>query len=416
MKNLKLLALLFVSAAIMFTSCEPEPVDPGTGNADGPSVSLSSEIGFISEDATLAPGEVFTVKLLANPGTSDLKLFSLSADGIYLSTDAFSIDNQNPGANPNKLILGDDATLGLVWEIAIVAQDIVDFQSYEFTVEDVNGNSNSTSIVITTESQDPPTVTAGGSDNVTLPASSLYSITLSASPTSGSLASIAIYENGNLIDASRAEFAGNDFDDNPYAFPEAYKPGFVDEMVFIRVQDAGASLYEIVITDEFGNSSTITKTVSIETQTGTPVTFITGALLNAAGPAGTGGLDLDGGIGTGSSDVSAEIKDEGIDAGLPNSQNWKQQISGANGSVVRYLIPGQNGLAEGFTFQSIDTKEVVSAIHGNGVDFVGSASNIVQTGDMFTVENNGSTYALLVTDVFVNTVDNTDQYTFSIKY
>ncbi len=413
MKNFKLLALLFVSAAVMFTSCDPEPTEPGTGNPDGPSLSLSAEAGYISDDATLSPGEIFTVKLSVTPGTSDLNLFSLSADDINLSTDQFTIDGNNPGANPNKLILGDDKT-GLTWEISIVAHDIIDFQSYEFTVSDEDGNSNSTSVVITTESQDPPTVTAGGSPEVTLPGSSLYSIMVNAQPAVGaSLASIAIYENGVLVDASRAEVGAYAFDDNPYSLPAEYQTGF-EENVIIRIQDQGVSAYEVVITDDFGNSSTISKNVSVEAA-GTPVSLISGALLNSFGPAGTGGLDLDTGNGTGSSDPLAEIKDEGVDASLPNASNWKQQISGVNGSVVKYLVPGSNGLQEGFTFTSVDSKETVAALHANGVDFNGGVSNMVSTGDMFTVENNGKYYVLVVTDIFINEIDNSDQYTFSIK-
>ena len=136
-------------------------------------------------------------------------------------------------------------------------------------------------------------------------------------------------------------------------------------------------------------------------------------MLNQAGPAGTGGLDLDTGASTGSSDALAEIIDNGIDASLPAASNWIQSISSVNGSTIRVLRPGLNGLEETFSFASVLTKEEIPGLHNNNAAVYSGETVIV--GDLFTVERGGSFYILEVTNVNVTTTDNSDSYRFNVK-
>ena len=154
---------------------------------------------------------------------------------------------------------------------------------------------------------------------------------------------------------------------------------------------------------------------------GEPVTELRGALFNRAGPAGTGGLDLDSGASTGSAEVSAELIDNGIDSG-PIESNWLQRISGANGTELRQLIPNQNGLPETFTFEGVLTDQEISAVWTNGIPLSGTNSNgepwteVVQVGDLYIALREGQLYLIEVVDVFIDSAANGDFYEMDIKF
>ncbi len=419
MKQFKNLTyMLLLGAGLMFTACEEDGglIDPPGVGTTGPEVLVHDGTLQQAPDVELAPGGNFTVYVEAIKQDLPMNSFTVKEDGVAIDLSRVLINGDPSGGNP--ALLFENEKDGFNWEITVFAHDDAALRTYSFEVADDEGNIGSGSILVDTDASGgttPPDVTSSGSDNITLEPSTLYSFRISANPVSGRLASMAVYQNDELIsDISRLEFAGNDFDSNPYALPEALKDGFVDEQIFIRIQDSGSATYRIVIADEFGNASEITKTVQTGSS-GTPTTTLTGILLNQAGPSGTGGLDLDTGNSTGSADLDAEIRDMGIDAG-PVATNWLQQIAGINGSTVRALVAGQNGLLESFSFESVSVVEEISAIHNaNGIDFSGGVSNTVLVGDVFSVENNGRYFLLKVTNINVTTDDNNDGYTFSVK-
>jgi len=116
----------------------------------------------------------------------------------------------------------------------------------------------------------------------------------------------------------------------------------------------GSYVYTITVTDEFGLESNVEFTVNVVAAT--PLEVLNGVLFNAGGPAGTGGLDMDNGMSTGSTDEAAEIKDQGID----------------------------------------------------------SQSGTVTAGDIFVVERAGTNYAFQVAEVNVIQADNSDNYVLNI--
>ncbi len=411
--------MLLIGATLVITSCGDDIIDvPGTGNEDGPQIGLVEEAGFVSSDISINAGDTFTVKVEATSDEAELNTFSVEQDGVALDPSRYTIDGAAPGSSVN-LLFGDDRT-AFTREVTVTAHADKSIATYAFVVVDDNQETGTTSILVDTDADVvggdvPPEVSVGGNASVDLDPSSLYSINISATPVNGQLASISVYQDGALItDLSRLEFGGNAFDANPFGFPSQYFDGFVDEKLFIRVQNSGSATYTVEIADEFGNISAFEKTVNVETVVvGTPVTTIDGVLLNQAGPAGTGGLDLDTGLGTGSTDASADIRDDGIDGG-PVATNWLQTISSVNGSTIRTLTPGQNGLLETFTFASVLTVEDIATLHANnGVQY---ADNTVLVGDMFTVQKtDGTTFLLVVTEVNVTSADNNDSYRFDIK-
>jgi len=168
----------------------------------------------------------------------------------------------------------------------------------------------------------------------------------------------------------------------------------------------GSYVYTITVTDEFGLESNVEFTVNVVAAT--PLEVLNGVLFNAGGPAGTGGLDMDNGMSTGSTDEAAEIKDQGIDS----DGNWLQLIAPANDSRLYFITPGENGISENFTFASIDSKETLAGLVGSGLEV--SQSGTVTAGDIFVVERAGTNYAFQVAEVNVIQADNSDNYVLNI--
>lgn len=426
--NLKFALLLF-GAMFFLASCGDDPIEPGGGTGTGgggttqgdPSLSLIDDDGYISSDVTVAPNSVLLFKLDATKGDAEINTLEVLLDGT--ATTAYQYNGTDAEATP-KLLVG-NARDGFVWEIALRALSSEDTETITFQITDDAGNTASKSVSITTQvggggtgGTEPPVVSVFGSETVTgAAASSPFNIKFSATPASGVLSSITVYEDGNVIsDLGRLKFDGNSVDANPYSLPEAYQAGFTDINLTVTTQSTGSSAYRVVVTDSEGNSSEFTKTISVGGG-GTAVTTLTGVLLNQAGPAGQGGLDLDTGNGNiNSDDASAEIRDQGIDQTQSDANNWIQRIAGVNGSTLKALVPGQNGALEGLSFASVTSQEAITDLHNNnGITLASGQSNVVLVNDMFTVENNGKYYLLVVTDVNVTSSDNGDSYTFSIK-
>jgi hypothetical protein len=185
--------------------------------------------------------------------------------------------------------------------------------------------------------------------------------------------------------------------------------------------------YTFTVTDESGETDTRDIVITTTELPGTDITMdISGVLLNQAGMAGTGGLDLDTGTGTGSANASAEIRDMGIDCSLPNASNWRRLMGATNGSVLRGVDVTQ---LENFTFDNVTKVESIIEAYTSGDSYgTGQTDNcvaattvqhvigVVAVGDMFTVFAN-DTYYLIRVDAVNNTNNNNmDSYELSIKY
>lgn len=156
--------------------------------------------------------------------------------------------------------------------------------------------------------------------------------------------------------------------------------------------------------------------------------------MNQAGPANTGGLDLDTGESVGSKDMRAEIKDQGINLDRPATDNWRRQISGANGAEVRTVK--LSDLAENLKFSDIKFKEQILDAFAkgkalDGVDiFRNSRGDKIATdddgnekvsqpmavGDIFAVKRDNKHYLIECVKVNNTTNNNNDSYEFNIKF
>jgi hypothetical protein len=403
MKNLSFLNVLFLALAIFgISSCGSDDTPVNLG----PDVSFGTGTDITSDDADVAPGATFTVRLIVSKGDSPLKSLTINEAGTAISADRIVIDGIATANNP-QLITGADVD-GFTWDITVTAHSDDAEVEYEFVVTDENNEPSTASLLINTIGQGtPPTVTLVGTATLTVVPNTAVNIKISATPGSSDLATVSVFEGGTLIsDLSRLDYDGAGFTDNPQPLSADDMNGFTELPITVRVGNTGA-VYTFEVTDASGLNNSVTVTIN----TGTAASEIIGVLLNQAGPAGTGGLDLDAGNSTGSMDASAEIRDRGIDNSLPTADNWIQKISGTNNAIVKYA----GNLPDGSNYEDITTQEEIQGAFANSVDLSGGISDVVVVGDEFVVERDGKYYFLLVTDITVTSNNNADSYTFSIK-
>ncbi len=139
---------------------------------------------------------------------------------------------------------------------------------------------------------------------------------------------------------------------------------------------------------------------------GTPVTTLMGIVFNADGP-NLGGFDLKTGTVVSSSSAAADIRDMGINLGLPDATNWLQQVEPRNGATLRKA-------AGTVVFANIDTKEKIEAAYNAaGSNLV--ASTQIANGDLYLVKKDAAYFLVRFTKVNTTTTNNLDNYEVDVK-
>ncbi len=415
MKSLFRLPNLLVLAVAMFafSACTTDP----PLNIP-PTVNLLDEVGFLANDATLTAGSPILVKLDAMKGDSPMKTIQYQQDGVNIADiERISVDGATPASNTVLLFDGDLDAFTKEVSITPHATGVAD---YTFLITDDAGESSSVSITITIESE-PPTISATDDIveiNATAGGLTTLSINASKSPSEAELTTLSVYEDGSLASGTN-RFYFNDIAmvDGTVELADDDRNSLNNSKMLFRTNDTPGTVetFIVEVTDANGLTAELTVTVTANEPvvTTTPLEKeISGALLNSAGLAGTGGLDIDTGVGTGSSTTGSELKDEGIDLSMPDDQNWKQKISAINGATLKYIEPST--LPDAFSFAAVDNKEAVQGLYDANVTI--SVSERVQEGDIFAVSANGKFYLLEVATISVTSDDNLDQYLFNIKF
>lgn len=414
-RNLFVLALF----AVALQSCEDGTINPGVQN---PSVNLVSGTDLVSTDATVGVGQVFKVNLTGTKGDNPIRSITIQEAGTKIDLSRVTYSG---GVSGNPLSLTGANASSFDFTIQIKAHTDISTKLYSFVVADDQGNVSTKSISITTVGNPPTIVEPSVDQMVTVLPDGLFAATFKVVKGSGKISQIEVLINDvKATDLSRLFY--NDlqtpYSSNPLNVPVADQESLNKELLFRAPSGTGSYTYTVKFIDEYGQSSVRKINVNV----GTPVTMLEGVLLNQSGEAGQGGLDLDTGAGTGTvasnpTSANAEIRDEGI-VNLQNDPTWKQQISGMNGSVIKYIIKGQNGVSESFSFDQVTYSEQIAALYANGVNFTQKStdnlrdvSNKVNVNDLFVVKNGDKYYLLVVKNVKVTTADNKDSYTFDVK-
>jgi hypothetical protein len=246
------------------------------------------------------------------------------------------------------------------------------------------------------------------SADATITVNTPFTVNIIATKGSADLKEVAVYKDDVLLGIAEIKFDGVDATTNPQSVSSFDAAALNWEIEIDGIALAATHTYRFTVIAEDG----LTNSVSVTITTVEPVTEDMGVLLNAAGPAGTGGLNLATGQGTGSSDPSAHIRDNGIDVGLPVPTNWLQQIAPANNTKGVKL----RAAAAGTTWDGIANKgDIIAAFTAGGSDL--SVTTKVAAGDMFIVNDpsDNSYYFIRIAEVNVTPDNNADNYMIDIK-
>ncbi len=387
------LLLLAVAAIFGLTACGDDPI-------------LNTEIppsATITADAEAAPGGIITLNISGSRGDADMDLLTITENGANISLDR--INSTDIGANP-ALLAGDNAS-AFGFTVEIDAPTAPAAYTYAAIVRDLNGRTDEASVEVTILSA-PPTITYMGTNprEVSL-GGNIFNVT--ATPGGANLSTIAVFEDGELVDPTRLELDGVDFDVNPYSLVGDDQAGFDMASVLIRFLDAGTTNITFEVEDVNGETASTEVSVEVEAP-GTPVTntYTASLLSNADGPANVlGGLNLYTGENVSVNSDFAYIIDLGLDL---TTGEWRQQIQGNNGTELRSANPNSPEL---FNFENINSREAIIGAYDSAI--IGNTSGVVSEGDVFLANRGGDYFIMTVTDITVTPNNNEDRYLFNIK-
>ena len=358
-------------------------------------------------DEIVKPNGEFSLTLTGVKGEASLKSMEFTEDGTPLSADRIKSNGSIVSTNPMNLIA--PATEGFAIDFLVRASNVASSKIYTVVLTDVNNNTSSISKNVRVQSS-TPLLTYAGPATINVQAGTIQEIKISGT---GLIESIDVKENGAFMNKSRLKIGTLNFTANPFLLPVQLQNGFTNESLFITAPSGiGTYEYSITLKNSEGSSNIVKITFSI----GTPIFGKTNGTLYQSF-----WFDCDDALEVSVNNVLAEIKDEGIDATKPDATNWKQQISGTNGSEVKYIKPG-NGVHVAFLASDVVYKEEMLALWNIGVPFTKTnalgekVSDKLAVDDILIVKNGSKFYLVEVKQIIITTAanDNNDKYVFLV--
>ncbi|MEL6670880.1 MAG: hypothetical protein AAFR61_01775 [Bacteroidota bacterium] len=250
--------------------------------------------------------------------------------------------------------------------------------------------------------------TSAVADGDTVMPGTAIQIQISAQAGDGPMTRIEVQEDGAAMETSRLMFDGFAAGSNPSPLGSGDATSLNWTIDITTDTERGVlHTYTVIVTDSAGLTDEFS--FDLFTMAGIPVTSLnTVLLLNAGGPAGTGGVDLHTGTGTGSEDAEADIKDKGLDLGASsNAENWYQQIMPVQATGSDLRLP-----AAGFEFDNVTVSEEIAVAFDAATSI--NESDKVAIGDVFLVLSQGTYFAIKVTNITVTVDDNADNYELTV--
>ena len=390
------LFLLMAAAILGLTACGDDPI-------------LNTEIppsaSIFSAETEIDAGDIITLSISGTEGDAAMNLLTITEDGATIDLGRILTATSDVASNPASLLGGNANNFDFTVEIE--GPTIPGIYTYAANIGDDNGKTGSSTVDVTVleEVATPPSIEYMGSSprEVTL-GGNVFNI--SSTTGSSDLSTIAVYEDGNLIDPTRLQFDGEDFDANPYSLVGGDLTGFDMADVLVRFMDPGTFNLRFEVTD--ANDQTASTEVSVVAGTPLNVTYSEKFFFNLAGPSGfNGSFDLDSGENLPSSSTEAELQDLGNDA----DGNWRRQVA-AEGNA-NLVAPSSNS-PELFNYSSVNSAEALIAAFNTGVNVPTTGTDRIEVGDVFVVENNGAYYIIEFSAITAASNDE-DFYTINVK-
>jgi len=394
--HVRTLFILLIGASF-FTSCgvDENPIPLPTGTA--PSISLLTETGYISSDATISAGQTILVKIDAAKGENQMNTLVIQRDGVDIDLSEISYNGAPAPANPT-LLFGTDKD-AFTYDAEITSHTSGD-ALYTFIVTgDGDNTENSVSVIISIEDA-APELTVNGTGMFDAFTGSSAGFTINGVTNGVDFSTLAVYQDGVLIEGDRISCNGVFAATNPFNLEGSDTTGFTDKSITVRTTTTvGVQNYTIEVTNVNGGTASADFTINAMT-TGTPIgaTF-TGVLLeNASGPNATGGIDLANGLTVSVNDPLATLIDLGNNSA---GTAWQERIAGANGGTLKAISAAQ--IDNGFSLGGLTLSEEIETAYVNGISLTDNESGIVEIGDYFFANANGIYFALEVKEKGVNT-------------
>lgn len=398
MRSFLSFSLAAIFSMLLFSSCGDEPIvqmDPSITTTTG------------ANDTIKAVANQFaTININGFKGSAELNGIEIRENDQKVSFDRIRFKGTAVAANP-ILILTNDRQ-GFSGEIRMRTLYADTTTKITIILSDNDGKTVSISRLVKATKKGPTIGYSSANPVNAVAPGVVQEFKFSVTPGSAPLSRVLVKENGAIItDVTRLKFDSLNFFSNPEFIPTDKIDGFVGKNVTVRMPSSiGKWKYTFTFIDTLGGFTDY----NVDAYVGTKLDFVaSGVLLNAAGPIGTGGLDLDEGKSTGSDDANAEIKDEGIDAALPLATNWMQKISATAGAELRRVV-------QVIDIADIYVKEQILNYWNLGSPVPGPTPNKVLVKDVFVVKKEDRYYFLQFDKIVIAPADNTDNYEVSIKW
>ena len=262
-----------------------------------------------------------------------------------------------------------------------------------------------------------PTITlTDGEGNVgsTFSPNEEISFTFDVERGSSDMNSLEVKENGNTIAENSGRIKFNDTipSANPTLLFAGQEDDFSVKVTILTNTTPGTYDIDVIVTDSNSPNPRST-TYTVEYSVAEPnLEEIEGVLFNAAGPQNTGGLNLNTGESTNSTEVpDSHIKDLGITSG-PVDTNWRQKIAPISENGVSLRI-----LSSEVDYNNVQYANQLEDLYNGGTE-VGSegTANKNVVGDTFVAKKGDDYWIFVIRNVTITPgMDNSDNYELDIK-
>ncbi len=411
------LILLVLPLSFLFSGCTKDDQVAETP----PTLGVSSVQPIDLNNILVSVGSTIQLKISGSKGSKSLQSLAIKEAGVLLPPIRLKQGGNPVSSNP---VLVDATAFDLTFDL--IAHADASKKVYDIILSDTNGVSTTKTIVITCLNAAPVLREPEEDVSVIRSPGSIVGTIFKVVKGTSDLKSITILLDGKVPSDLSGIFLGQlqtPVATNIITLSGNDTQGLNKELFIKTPTTIGTYVYTI----RFQDTNGLEASRKIQITVGSPVISLTGILANAAGSSTVGGLDLDSGASTSilasnPTSSTAEIRDEGL-VNPPADKTWRQQISGINGTEVKSLVPGTNGMPAGFTFESILYKEEISLLWAKGVNFTeksaDGARNIsgkIKTGDLFLVKSPSKYYLMKTSEIKPTAADEKDQFLFSIKW
>jgi hypothetical protein len=400
------LTLLIVSTLFLARCNKDEVAQVFTGK---PRIQLVN-----SSIKTIKPSVPFVIQVGGTRGENILKGLTFYENDLVIDISRIKINAKLLEGNPYLFETSQKENFS--FRLDIDAPSIRGIYNYRIVVTDSKGDTAQVLRSLDIDS-DPPRLTYVGQSPIVSPINSSKAYKINTVKGTGQLKSLRVLQNDILIAPNRIKFGNLNPTTNPFNLEVIDLNGFDKDITITSPIAAGEYTYTFIVEDEFGATSA----AKVNIIAGTPlVELVSKNLYNFNRNATSGGLTLETGVESSRVGTNISFVDEGIDS-TKMSLPWKRQIRPVNGTEMKYIRIGQNGVVQTFSYRFVETQESVKILFDQGVAFTLKnaqnqlVSDPLQIGNILVAKQNNKYYLIETDNVFNTDLSNDDFYKLNIK-